>query len=98
MLSVPNTGSAAVGGAHASTVTPASGGPGTTFTFSVMYNNAATPTTKNVIIDGSDTIPMSFIKKVGKLDEYQATTDADARAAYLHVPVRRRHQLPGSCR
>ena len=75
VLSVPNTGSAAVGGAHASTVTPASGGPGTTFTYSVMYNNpGVTPTTANVTIDGSDTIPMSFTKKVGKLDEYQATT------------------------
>ena len=74
VLSVPNVGSAAVGGAHASTVTPASGGPDTVFTFSVMYQNATTPTTKNVIVDGTDTIPMSFAKTVGKFDEYQATT------------------------
>ena len=78
VLSVPNVGSAAVGGAHASTVTPASGGPDTVFTFSVMYQNAATPTTKNVIVDGTDTIPMSFTKTVGKFDEYQATTKLTA--------------------
>jgi phospholipase C len=74
VLSVPIAGSAAIGGAHASTVTPASGGPGTTFTFSVMYQNAATPTTHNVVIDGSDTIPMSFTGTVGNLDEYEAKT------------------------
>jgi len=74
VLSVPNVGSAAVGSAHASTVTPASGGPDTSFTFAVMYQNAATPTTKNVIIDGTKTVPMSFVKKVGNLDEYEATT------------------------
>ena len=74
VLSVPNVGSAAIGGAHASTVTPASGGPGTTYTFAVMYQNSATPTTKKVIIDGTDTVPMSFTKKVGKLDEYEAST------------------------
>ena len=97
VLSVPNVGSAAVGGAHASTVTPASGGPDTTFTFSVMYNNAATPTTKNVIVDGSDTIPMSFIKKVGKLDEYQATT----KLTPGRIPTRSNSvtaPIPGSCR
>jgi phospholipase C len=74
VLSVPNVGSAAIGGSHASTVTPASGGPDTTFTFAVMYQNTVTPTTHNVVIDGSNTIPMSFTKTVGKLDEYEATT------------------------
>ena len=74
VLSVPNVSSAAVGGAHASTVTPASGGPDTTFTFAVMYQNATTPTTHNVVIDGSNTVPLSFIKTVGKLDEYEGTT------------------------
>jgi phospholipase C len=74
VLSVPNVSSAAIGGAHASTVTPASGGPDTKFTFAVMYQNSATPTTKNVIIDGTKTVPMTFTKKVGKLDEYVANT------------------------
>jgi len=74
VLSVPNVGSAAVGGAHASTVTPASGGPDTTFSFDVMYKNSVTPTTHNVVVDGSNTIPMSFKKTVGKFDEYEATT------------------------
>ena len=74
VLSVPNVTSAAIGSAHASTVTPASGGPDTTFTFSVMYQNTATPTTHNVVIDGTDTVPMSLAGKVGKLDQYEATT------------------------
>src|SRR5262249_19112351 len=74
VLSAPNVGSAAVGSSHAGTVSPPSGGPSTAFTFAVMYQNAATPTTKNVVIDGTKTIPMSFAKKVGKLDEYTATT------------------------
>jgi hypothetical protein len=67
-------GSAAIGSSHAGTISPPSGGPSTAFTFAVMYQNAATPTTKNVVIDGTNTIPMSFAKKVGKLDEYTATT------------------------
>jgi hypothetical protein len=74
VLSVPNVGSAAVGSSHVGTVSPPSGGPDTTFTFAVMYQNATTPTTKNVVIDGTDTIPMSFAKKVGNLDEYTAST------------------------
>jgi phospholipase C len=74
VLSVPNVGSAAIGGAHASTVTPASGGPDTTFTFAVMYQNTVTPTTHNVVVDGTDTVPMSLAGKVGKLDEYEAST------------------------
>ena len=57
-----------------------------------MYDNPRAPTTANVTIDGSDTIPMSFTKKVGKLDEYQAHHHADARPADLHVPVRQRHK------
>ena len=87
MLSVPNVGSAAVGSSHVGTVSPPSGGPGTAFTFAVMYQNAATPTTKNLIIDGTSTVPMSFTKHVGKLDEYIGDHDAGARAAYLQVPI-----------
>ena len=34
-----------------------------------MYQNSATPTTKNLVIDGTDTIPMSFTKTVGKFNE-----------------------------
>ena len=73
-LSVPNVSGAAIGSSHVGTISPPSGGPGTAFTFAVMYNNTATPTTKNVVVDGTNTIPMSFAKKVGKLDEYTATT------------------------
>jgi len=71
---VPNVGGAAIGGAHPSTVTPASGGPGTVFTYDVMYQNSATPTVHNLVIDRSTTIPMSFKKTVGKMQEWEATT------------------------
>ncbi len=74
VLSVPNVGGAAVGGAHPSTVTPASGGPGTVFTYDVMYQNSATPTVHYLVIDGSTRIPMSFKKTVGNMQEWEATT------------------------
>ena len=74
VLSVPNVGGAAVGGAHPSTVTPASGGPGTVFTYDVMYQNSTTPTIHNLVIDGTTTIPMSFKKTVGKMQEWEATS------------------------
>ena len=74
VLSVPNVGAAAVGGAHPSTVTPASGGPGTVFTYDVMYQNSVTPTVHNLVIDGTTTIPMSFKKTVGKMQEWEATS------------------------
>jgi hypothetical protein len=74
VLSVPNVGAAAVGGAHPSTVTPASGGPGTIFTYDVMYQNSVTPTVHNLVIDGTTTIPMSFKKTVGKMQEWEATS------------------------
>ena len=51
---------------------PASGGPGTAFTYDVMYQNAAAPTVHNLVIDGSTTIPMSFKKNVGKAQEWEA--------------------------
>lgn len=73
-LSVPNVGSAAVGSSHAGTVSPPSGGPGTQFTFAVMWDSTQTPTTSNAVIDGTQTVPMSFTKKVGKFDEYEGTT------------------------
>jgi phospholipase C len=78
VLSVPNVGEGAVGGAHPSTVTPASGGPGTLFTYDVMYQNSAAPTVHNVVIDGTTTIPMSFKKTVGKMQEWEATTNLAA--------------------
>jgi len=74
VLSVPNVGPAAVGGAHPSTVTPASGGADTVFTYDVMYQNSATPTVHNLVVDGSNTIPMSFKKTVGKMQEWETTT------------------------
>jgi phospholipase C len=74
VLSVPNVGGAAIGGAHPSTVTPASGGPDTVFTYDVMYQNSATPTVHNLVIDGSTKIPMSFKKTVGKMQEWEATS------------------------
>jgi phospholipase C len=74
VLSVPNVGSGAIGGAHPSTVTPASGGPSTVFTYDVMYQNSATPTVHNLVIDGDTTIPMSFKKTVGKMQEWEAST------------------------
>jgi hypothetical protein len=74
VLSVPNTGSAAVGGSKAGTISPPTGGPNTKFTYAVLYHNSAAPTTANVVINGSDTIPMTFKKKVGSADEYTATT------------------------
>ena len=74
VLSVPFVGDAAIGGAHPSTVTPASGGPGTVFTYDVMYQNSVTPTVHNLVIDGTTTIPMSFKKTVGKMQEWEATS------------------------
>ena len=74
VLSVPNVGGAAVGGSHAGTVSPPSGGPGTAFTFAVMWDSTATPTTAKAVVDGSQTVPLSFAKKVGKFDEYEGTT------------------------
>jgi phospholipase C len=74
VLTVPNVGEAAVGGAHPSTVTPASGGPGTVFTYDVMYQNSVAPTVHNLVIDGTTTIPMSFKKNVGKTQEWEATS------------------------
>ena len=73
VLSVPNVGGAAVGGSHAGTVSPPTGGPSTNFTFAVMYQNTTTPTTAKAIVDGSQTVPMSFAKTVGKFDEYVGT-------------------------
>jgi len=74
VLSVPIVGEAAVGGAHPSTVTPASGGPGTVFTYDVLYQNSATPTVHNLVIDGTTTIPMSVKKLVGKAQEWETTS------------------------
>ena len=74
VLSVPNVGGAAVGGSHAGTVSPPTGGPSTTFTFAVMWDSTATPTTAKAVVDGSQTVPMSFAKTVGKFDEYVGTT------------------------
>jgi phospholipase C len=79
VLSVPNTGSAAVGNAHPSTVTPAAGGPATPFTFQVIYSNATAAKTHNVVIDGSDTIPMTAKKVINSTtSEYSATTTLPA--------------------
>jgi phospholipase C len=74
VLSVPNVGPAAIGGAHPSTVTPASGGPDTVFTYDVMYQNSVASTVHNLVVDGSTTIPMSFKKTVGKMQEWETTT------------------------
>jgi phospholipase C len=74
VLSVPNVGDAAIGSSHAGTVSPTSGGPDTTFTFAVMWNSTATPATAKAVVDGSQTVPLSFVKKVGKLNEYEGTT------------------------
>jgi phospholipase C len=74
VLSVPNVADGAIGGAHPSTVTPASGGPGTVFTYDVMYQNSTAPTVHNLVIDGATTIPMSFKKTVGKMQEWEATS------------------------
>jgi len=78
VLSVPNVAEGAIGGAHPSTVTPASGGPNTVFTYDVMYQNSATPTVHNLVIDGSTTIPMTFKKTVGKMQEWEATSQLAA--------------------
>ena len=77
VLQVPITSSEAASG-HPSTVNPTSGGPDTVFTFEVMYNNSTTPSVHNVVIDGSNTIPMTFLKQIGKLSEYTATTTLPA--------------------
>jgi phospholipase C len=75
VLSVPNTGSAASGSAHPSTVTPLAGGPDTQFTFEVIYTNSASPTAHNVVIDGTDTLSMSLKKHLSATaSEYAATT------------------------
>lgn len=47
-----------VGGAHPSTVSPAAGGPGTNYTYEVVYTGTTTPTESNVTIDGT-THPMT---------------------------------------
>jgi phospholipase C len=75
VLSVPNTGSAAVGNAHPSTVTPAAGGPQTQFTYQVIYKNTVAPTTHNVVIDGTNTVNMTVEKNINSTtQEYSATT------------------------
>jgi phospholipase C len=77
VLSVPNTGAVADGSAHPSTVTPAAGGPQTTFSFDVMYKNkvAPTPTTATVVIDGDDTLNMTAKKTLSNGQvEYEAQT------------------------
>ena len=80
VLSVPNTGSAAVGNAHPSTVNPASGGPQTQFTYEVIYKNTTAPTTHNVVIDGSQTVPISTLLKPStpRLSEWSSTTTLPA--------------------
>jgi phospholipase C len=75
VLSVPNTGSVAIGNAHPSTVTPAAGGPQTSFTYQVIYKNTTRPTTHNVVIDGSKTLNMTVEKTINSTTaEYAATT------------------------
>lgn len=74
VLQVPITSSEVATGGHPSTVNPPTGGPGTVFTYEVMYDNSTTPTVHNLVIDGSDTISMTFQKNIGKLAEYTATT------------------------
>jgi phospholipase C len=62
------------GGKAASTVDPAAGGPGTVFTYSVIYGDKVTPTVHNVIVDGT-ALSMSAVKAVGGgQEEYEATT------------------------
>ncbi|HEV2413158.1 MAG TPA: alkaline phosphatase family protein [Candidatus Saccharimonadales bacterium] len=74
VLQAPKDAPAAVGGAKASTVTPAAGGPGTKFTYAVIYNDATTPTVHNVIVDGTP-IAMTATTSLGTgVEEYEATT------------------------
>ena len=70
VLSVPHLRTEAVAGSQPSTVTPAAGGPGTTFTYQVMYNSTATPTVHNAIIDGTPTL-MALQRHISTgVDEY----------------------------
>ena len=56
------------------TVSPAAGGPNTKFTYTVVYENSATPTVHNVVVDGKP-ITMTATKVLRKnLIIYQATT------------------------
>jgi phospholipase C len=75
VLAVPHLPAETIGHASPSTVTPAAGGPQTTFTYQVVYNNSTPPTTHNVVIDGSQTIPMTVAKvESATTSLYSATT------------------------
>jgi phospholipase C len=73
VLQVPNSTTLAVGNAQPSTVTPAAGGPNTTFTYQILYNSATPPTVHNVVVDGNS-IPMTVERTINKSEvEYSAT-------------------------
>lgn len=82
-LQAPEILPAREGGKTTGTVTPAAGGPGMVFTYSVIYNDSVTPTVHNVVVDGS-AISMSPFKSFGTIgEEYQAqTTLAPGSHAY----------------
>jgi phospholipase C len=56
------------------TVSPAAGGPGTPFTYSVVYTGAAAPTVHDVIVDGKRTRMIVAANLGDGRVEYQATT------------------------
>jgi phospholipase C len=62
------------GAARGTTVSPAAGGPGTRFIYSVVYTGAIHPAVHNVIVDGKP-IHMTAVADVGKGKvEYEAAT------------------------
>jgi phospholipase C len=61
-------------GISPSTLSPTSGGPGTTFTYQVVYDNGTAPTTHNVVVDGT-AITMSAAKQLSKGATLYTATD-----------------------
>jgi hypothetical protein len=79
VLSVPHEPGDAIHSGPPSTVRPAAGGPHTSFTYQVVYQNSAPPTTHNVVIDGNRTIPMTVAKVESPTRSvYAATTTLPA--------------------
>jgi phospholipase C len=75
VLTVPNFGVPLLAvGIPPTTVTPASGGPGTVFTYQVVYQNSTVPTTHNVVVDGT-AITMSPAKSLGNNATMYTATD-----------------------
>jgi phospholipase C len=74
VLSVPNPSNVGNLGQQDSTVWPWSGGPGTSFTFAVVYTDSTAPTTHDLVVDGTPITMKATASLRGQATEYEATT------------------------